>query len=250
VIRVSAWGVVAGALFLAADVVWLVLAKPPGTELLLAWFGLLVLVGAGLPGLANQATLARAHLAAPALVYSLTPSQLVELAAVVGLAGLSDVLDGTIARSLERPSRLGGALDPLVDGIFFGAVAVGLAVGGAYPSWLAAVVVARYGLPALAAAGLLLAGRRLALEHTPLGQASTVLIAVLLGGLALLRGLGWDARGLLLLSEVVVPLAAAATFGNLFWANRRAIAGSGGGVPSSLAGRRDGAGSPPRDGRE
>ena len=37
--------------------------------------------------------------------------------------------------------RLGGALDPVVDGIFFGAVALGLALGGAYPLWLAGLVV-------------------------------------------------------------------------------------------------------------
>lgn len=246
-VRISAWGLAAGSLFLVADVAWLVLARPPGTELLLAWFALVVVVGAGLPGLANQATLARAHLAAPALVYSLLPSQLIELAAVVSLAGASDLLDGTIARRLERPTRLGGALDPVVDGVFFGAVAVGLAVGGVYPAWLAATVVARYAMPALAGAGLLLAGRRPALEHTPMGQASTALIGILLGGLALLRGLGWDAGGLLVLSEVLVPLAAVATFGNLFWANRRAIAGAGGALPSGLTGRHEGGSSPPRD---
>jgi cardiolipin synthase len=214
--------------------------------LLVAWFGLVVLIGVGLPGLANQATLARAHLAAPALVYSLLGSQLFELAAVVALAGLTDLLDGAIARSLERPTRLGGALDPVVDGVFFGAVATGLALGGAYPPWLAGVVVARYAVPALAGAVLLLAGRRLALEHTPAGQASTALIAVLVGGLALLRGLGWNAGGLLLLSEVVLPLATAATFGNLFWANRRAITSAGGArSPAGLAGG-EGGNSPPR----
>ena len=225
-IRPSPVGLAGTAVFLVADLAWLGLARPPGLELLLFWFGLLLLAGALVPGAANQVTLARAHLAAPALVYSVDPSRLFQLAAVVSLAGLSDILDGAVARRFERPSRLGGALDPVIDGLFFGAVAIGLVIGVSYPLWLAGVVVLRYALPALVGGLLLLAGRRPALQHTPLGQASTTLIGILLGGAALLHGLGWSTAGLLLpLSEVIIPLAALATFGNLFWANRQALLG-------------------------
>jgi len=222
-VRISAAGLVGSGCFLVADVAWLAVVRPPGLELLVPWFAVLVLAGAFLPGAANQVTLGRAHLAGPALVYSLASARLLELAAVVSLAGLSDVLDGTLARRLRQRSRLGGGLDPVVDGVFFGAVAIGLAAGGAYPTWLAVVVVGRYALPALAGGALLLARRRPALEHTPLGQASTALIGVVLGGLALLRGLGWETGGLRLVAMVVLPLATAATFANLGWANRRAI---------------------------
>jgi cardiolipin synthase (CMP-forming) len=222
-VRLSAAGLVGSSCFLAADAAWLAVVRPARLEFLAPWFALLIVAGLFLPGAANQVTLGRAHLAGPALVYSLASTRLLELAAVVSLAGLSDVLDGTLARWLNQRSRLGGGLDPVVDGVFFGAVAVGLAAGGAYPAWLAAVVVGRYALPAAVGAGLLLARRRPALEHTPLGQASTLLIAVLLGGLALLRGLGLPADGLARAAMVLVPLAAVATFANLAWANRRAI---------------------------
>ena len=214
----------------AADALWLLAARPPGVVLLVPWFAGVALFGCFLGGLANQVTIARAHLAAPGLVYALQPSALGPLAVVVAMAGLTDVVDGAIARRLDRTTRLGGALDPVVDGIFFGAVAVGLAAGGAFPAWLAAVVVLRYLLPAAAGGLLLLAGRRPQLSHTPAGQVSTALIAVLLGGLALLRGWGRDPGLLLALAEAVVPLAAAATFANLAWANRAAILGSGGGA--------------------
>jgi cardiolipin synthase (CMP-forming) len=225
VIRPSPVGVAFSGCLLAADLTWLALAQPPGVDLLVAWFAALALAGAFVPGLANQVTLARAHLAGPALVYSVFPSRLLELAAVVGLAGLTDLVDGFVARRLAHPSRLGGALDPVLDGVFFGAVALGLAVGDVYPPWLAIVVMGRYGLPALAASVLLLARRSPALEHTPLGQASTALIAVLLGGLALARGVGWHLGGLLTASEVLIPLAAVLAFANLLWANRLAILG-------------------------
>lgn len=221
--RASAVGVAASACFLAGDLVWLVLVRPPAAEPILAWFLALAVAGAFLPGLANQVTLVRAHLAAPALVYSLVPERLLPLAAVVVLAGLSDLLDGAVARRLVQASRLGGGLDPVVDGVFFGAVAIGLAAGAAYPAWLAAVVVARYALPAAAGGALLLLGRRPELRHTPMGQASTALIGVLLGGLALLRGLGWPTSTLVLAAEVLIPLAALATFLNLLWANREAV---------------------------
>src|SRR5437016_3687810 len=105
--RTSIVGLAGSGCLLAADLAWLALARPPGLELLLAWFAALLLVGAFLPGLANQVTLARAHLAAPALAYSLLPMKLVELAAVVGLASLSDVVDGAVARRGGGPTRLG-----------------------------------------------------------------------------------------------------------------------------------------------
>jgi phosphatidylglycerophosphate synthase len=219
-------GAIASGCFLVADVTWLALVRPPGLELLAGWFAAVALAGAFVPGVANQVSLARAHLAGPALVYTLLPARLVDLAAVVSLAGLTDLVDGRIARHFERPSQLGGALDPVVDGLFFGAVAVGLALGGAYPPWLAVVVVFRYAFPAVVGCALLVMGRRPKLEHTPLGQASTLLIGVMLGGLALLRGMGLPADGLVTLSEIILPVATLATFVNLFWSNRFAFVSS------------------------
>ena len=212
--------VVAGVLYLGGGVAWAWLAEPWALAAVVPWFAALALVGLWLPGLANQVTLSRAYLAAPALVYALTPGTLLPLAGVVTLAGATDVLDGAVARRLERPTRLGGGLDPVVDGLFFGALAVGLAAGQAYPVWLAALVIGRYALPAVVGAVLLLVGRRPKLQHTPLGQASTLLIGVLLGGVALLRGLGQPVDLLLAVTEVVVPAAVLATFVNLYWANR------------------------------
>jgi len=216
--------------FLAAGVAWVRLVAPPAPQLVVAWLVALAVAGAWLPGVANQVTMTRAYLAAPALVYALLPGTLLPLAAVVTLAGLTDVVDGWIARRLEKPSSLGGGLDPVVDGVFFGSLAIGLAAGQAYPVWLAALVILRYGLPALVGSVLLLFGRRPELRHTPLGQASTTLIGVLLGGVALLRGLGQDTRLLVQVAEVLVPLAMLATFGNLYWANRAVFTRQAGGA--------------------
>ncbi|MDQ6922356.1 MAG: CDP-alcohol phosphatidyltransferase family protein, partial [Candidatus Dormibacteraeota bacterium] len=215
------------ACLLVGDASWLLLTGPPGMPLLAVWFLAAAAFGAFLPGWANQVSMVRAHLAGPGLIYALSPRSFGLLAVTVALAGLTDLLDGAVARRFEGVSSLGGALDPVVDGVFFGAVAIGLAAGGAYPHWLAAVVVLRYLLPALAGGVLLLWGRRPRLSHTPLGQGSTMLIAILLGGAGLLRALGQDTGTLLTFSEVLIPVGALATFGNLLWANRHSIGGSG-----------------------
>ena len=54
-----------------------------------------------------------------------------------------------------------------------------------------------------------------------------MLIAILLGGVGLLRAFGRDTSLLLIVSETIIPLAALATFANLFWANRHSMGGSG-----------------------
>ncbi len=217
-------GLIGGAVFLLLSALWLVLDSPPGPRVAYeVYFIALVLAGTRLPGPANQGTLARGYLALPALVYGLQPNGLGALAVTVAVASVTDLLDGTVARRFAVPSRLGGALDPVVDGVFFGAVAVGLALGAAYPLWLAAVVILRYLLPAVAGGLLLLAGRRPKLTHTLFGQASTSLIAVLLGGVALFRGLGQDPSRLVVAAEVVIPASALLVFANLAWANRGAL---------------------------
>ncbi len=194
--------------------------QPAPAWLASIWFGAVAAVGAYMPGPANQVSLGRAYLAAPALVYALHHDYGL-LALCVALAGLSDMVDGTIARRFATPSQVGGGLDPVVDGLFMGALVLGLALGGTFPVWLALVVVARYLLPAVAGALLLALGRRPELRHTLTGQVSTTLILVLVGGVCLLRGLNQDASGLLTGAEVVIPLATVATYVHLFFATFR-----------------------------
>jgi cardiolipin synthase len=214
--------VVASVVYVAVSLVWLLVGGRPW------FFGVWILavafVGLFIPGEANQVSLARAYLAAPAAAYALG-GQLGALAVVVAIAGLTDLVDGTMARRFDRPSNLGGALDPVVDGVFMGSTTLGLAFGGALPLWLAAVVIARYLLPALAGGLLLALGRRPELRHTLTGQISTTLILMLVGGVALFRGLGQDPDGYLTAAEVVIPVVTIATWAHLAWSlGRPAVA--------------------------
>jgi len=58
-------------------------------------------------------------------------------------AGLSDWLDGKIARALNQGSRLGQVLDPAADRLYIVATIVALAVRGIIPWWLVAVLALR-----------------------------------------------------------------------------------------------------------
>jgi len=139
----------------------------------------------------------------------------------VAIAGLTDLVDGTIARRTHAVSSLGGGLDPVVDGMFIGAMGLGLTVAGAIPLWLALVAVARYVLPVLGGAVLVLRHRRIEFRHTVTGQISTTLNLVLIGGVALLRGLNLDPRNLVIGAEIVIPIATVATFVHLALVLRR-----------------------------
>jgi cardiolipin synthase len=180
-----------------------------------------------LSGIANLVTGSRIVLAVPAYYFALRPSGLPWLALVVAVAGLSDLVDGTIARRFDRPTKLGAALDPVADGCFYGAVALGLAAGGVYPAWLAAVVVARYTLPAVVGGILILLRKLPNLRHTFFGQLSTALIAVLLGGLALFRGLSVPTATLLVAAEIVIPFVTLLAWVELAWTARELGRGKG-----------------------
>ena len=59
---------------------------------------------------------------------------------VLILSGVSDWLDGKIARALNQTSRLGQLLDPAADRLYIAATIVALAVRGIIPWWLVAVL--------------------------------------------------------------------------------------------------------------
>jgi cardiolipin synthase len=62
---------------------------------------------------------------------------------VFAAAGVSDAVDGYIAKHFDSRSRLGALLDPLADKALLTSVYVALAVAGRLPSWLVFLVVLR-----------------------------------------------------------------------------------------------------------
>lgn len=62
---------------------------------------------------------------------------------VLIFAGISDYLDGKIARKWNQISRVGQILDPLADRLYILATLIGLLLRGIIPWWLVAVLVGR-----------------------------------------------------------------------------------------------------------
>ena len=64
-------------------------------------------------------------------------------AALLGFAGISDWLDGKLARMLNQTSRLGQLLDPAADRLYIAVTIIALAVRGIIPWWLFVALAAR-----------------------------------------------------------------------------------------------------------
>ncbi|HVB27192.1 MAG TPA: CDP-alcohol phosphatidyltransferase family protein, partial [Mycobacteriales bacterium] len=62
---------------------------------------------------------------------------------VLAVGGLTDYLDGRIARSFGMTSRLGQLLDPAADRLYILATLLGLALRGIIPWWLAVAIPGR-----------------------------------------------------------------------------------------------------------
>lgn len=62
---------------------------------------------------------------------------------VLALAGISDWVDGVVARALDQTSRLGTMLDPAADRLFIAVAIIGLAVQQVVPWWLLVAVFTR-----------------------------------------------------------------------------------------------------------
>jgi cardiolipin synthase len=76
-------------------------------------------------------------------VWALLSARYPEAMALVTIAGLSDGLDGFLAKRYHWRTRLGGLLDPLADKLLLVSLFLALAYLGLIPWWLAAVVLAR-----------------------------------------------------------------------------------------------------------
>ncbi|MGD8687884.1 MAG: CDP-alcohol phosphatidyltransferase family protein, partial [Syntrophobacterales bacterium] len=79
----------------------------------------------------------------PVLVILLLEERLSEALFVFIIAGVTDGLDGLIARLYKQKSRLGAFLDPLADKLLLVTTYVLLAFQNLVPSWLTVIVLSR-----------------------------------------------------------------------------------------------------------
>lgn len=76
------------------------------------------------------------------ILFLIRQNDILALAFIVG-AGLSDAVDGLLARLLRQESNLGRILDPVVDKVSVATTVILLALNYGLPVWLATVIIVR-----------------------------------------------------------------------------------------------------------
>jgi cardiolipin synthase len=92
--------------------------------------------------LPNLITIARLFMV-PLLVVMIGQGNWTIAFALFVVAGVSDAVDGFIARRFDMRSEFGAYIDPLADKALLVSIYVTLAIVGVLPSWIAVVVVSR-----------------------------------------------------------------------------------------------------------
>jgi len=90
----------------------------------------------------NIITLGRIMLV-PIIVWAIVSSQMEVAFAVFLIAGISDAVDGFLAKRFNMTSELGALLDPLADKALLVSIYMALGIWGAIPRWIVILVVSR-----------------------------------------------------------------------------------------------------------
>ncbi len=158
-------------------------------------------------------------LAAPALAFLLLLDHYSAALAVFIFAGISDLIDGYLAKRYHLATRLGRYLDPAADKALMFACFIVLAFQGVVPLLLAAVVIGRDVLMVLGIIVARLAGAELTVTPLRVGKLTTVVqvayIALELFALAFAFDIyDWQRWAALIVG--VVTIASAWTYGALW----------------------------------
>ena len=163
---------------------------------------------AGLFTLPNAITFARLC-AVPAAIWLVLQHRLDLAFWVFVAAGISDGVDGWLARVRNARSKLGAILDPVADKALLVSIYVALAAIGVLPDWLAILVVFRDLLIVGGVIMLYLLGQPPAIQPILLSKANTVLQILLAAAALAIGGFGWRAGALL---DALISATAATTF--------------------------------------
>nr|WP_246423722.1 CDP-alcohol phosphatidyltransferase family protein [Roseospira goensis] len=158
--------------------------------------------------LPNALTALRFVLVIPTLWCIADDRTLVALVLFV-VAGLTDALDGTLARRLNARTALGATLDPVADKALLSGVYIMLALVQVLPAWLALLVVARDFAILLGAGVIRLCGGAYVPVPSRLSRFNTVAQVTLGAGVLATEALAPDMTRQL--AAVLVPVVAVTT---------------------------------------
>jgi len=169
-----------------------------------------------LPNFLTALRLCAAPLTAYLILNSIDGGALV----VFAFAGLSDALDGYLARRLAPNSRFGAYLDPAADKLLMLASFVTLTMMGAVPLWLTALVIGR-DVAIVACVGLAwMLATPLRIAPLLIGKISTVVQVAFIALVLLLRAIDIDspqAVQIAVLATAAVTVASWLAYGQLWF---------------------------------
>jgi cardiolipin synthase len=150
----------------------------------------------GKPGptlnLPNLITIGRILLV-PALVWAIAAGETKIAFGLFLAAGISDAVDGFLAKRFGMSTDFGALLDPLADKALIISVFIGLGVAGAIPLWLVVLVVSRDILIIGAVMLALLLGKPIKVRPLVVSKLNTVAQIVLACLVLAALGFGFDA---------------------------------------------------------
>jgi len=153
----------------------------------------------------NLITLGRILLV-PIVVWGITSGEMRIAFLLFLVAGLSDAVDGFLAKRFHMASELGALLDPLADKALIVSIYVSLGIAGALPISLVILVVSR---DIMIISGFMLAGlvgKPMPVKPLPVSKANTVAQILLATMVLAERGFGFDAPAASLLVMGLVAI--------------------------------------------
>ena len=141
--------------------------------------------------LPNLITLARI-LSVPVMVWAIASDQMTIAFVLFVAAGISDGVDGFLAKRFGMATEVGAYLDPLADKVLIVSIYVSLGVVEAIPRWLVILVVSR---DLLIVGGIMLSwllGDPITIKPAAVSRLNTVAQIVLGGVVIAARAFHWD----------------------------------------------------------
>jgi cardiolipin synthase len=159
-----------------------------------AGVGSLLLPGRFSLSIPNLITLARI-LCVPLIVWAITSGEMMGAFVLFLAAGVSDAVDGFLAKRFNMASELGAYLDPLADKALIVSIYVALGITGAIPRWLVILVVSRDIMIIGAVMLTWVIGKPMRMRPHPVSKMNTVaqivLACLVLAALAFRFDAGW-----------------------------------------------------------
>jgi cardiolipin synthase len=168
--------------------------------------------GALILSIPNLITLARILLV-PVMVWAITAGEMRVAFLLFLVAGLSDLIDGYLAKRFNMATELGAYLDPLADKALIVSIYVTLGIAGAIPRWLVILVVSRDIMIVSAIMLSWLVNKPVTLKPLMVSKLNTVaqilLALVVLASLAFAFDAWWAIQGLTGLVAILTLLSVA-----------------------------------------